>query len=594
MRIWILTVLALCLAACSKSPEMPVKITGKPKVWHVQTLSLEGPMVKEERSTFTDYTLDVLFTHEGGDSKRVLGYFATTGMSENDGASEGNIWQAKFVPHKTGKWTYTYRLRQGDNLALEPLKAIDELSFQIDAGKGEFEITEVDKTFRLNGFLGEGMLNDVNQRYLQFSGSKDYWLKTGAGSPENIFAYTDFDGTYDTGGTNFPSLGENQIHEFEPHLKNWREGDPTWGDGKGKALIGLMNYYAEVGVNNQYMVMMNYKGDGQDVFPYVDPTDPYVFDVSKLMQWQIVFDYMDSKGIAKNFLFLETENESYFEVVDGVEVGKDFADSRKLYYREMVARFGHSLGLVWNLGEEHGVVGNSGEEPYRQPTSVEQRRQFAQYIRDLDPYDHAIVSHNWPDGEEEHYAALLGEPAFSGISLQAHHSYFEKAHEWTQRSKEAGRPWVFMVDEPLGWEFGAQPDADVETHKRAIEGVLWPSLMGGASGVDWYFGWQNNAPTSDLSNEDQRTRHDLWVTSAKVRKFWESNFDLETLVATKIDHDIVMTGKNKRGQDIKLTAIRETPNIPEGEGHNPWEYKLISLTLEEDGASRILDPMNPE
>ncbi len=341
------------------------------------------------------------------------------------------------------------------------------------------------------------------------------------------------------------------------------------------------------------MVMMNYKGDGQDVFPYVDPKDPYVFDVSKLAQWQIVFDYMDSKGIAKNFLFLETENESYFEVVDGVEIGKDFADSRKLYYREMVARFGHSLGLVWNLGEEQGVVGNSGEDPYRQPTSVEQRRQFAQYIRDLDPYDHAIVSHNWPDGEEEHYGPLLGEPAFSGISLQAHHSYFEKAHEWTQRSKEAGRPWVFMVDEPLGWEFGAQPDADVESHNRAIEGVLWPALMGGASGVDWYFGWQNNAPTSDLSNEDQRTRHDLWVASAKVRKFWEETFDLSSLDATKSGDDIIMTGLDKQGQPITLTAQRKTPVIPEGEGHNPWEYDLVSLSLEQGGKTRILDPMNP-
>lgn len=593
MRVWILGFLALCLAACSKSPKMFVQIEGDPKVWHVQTLSFQGPSVIEERSTFTDYTLDVIFTHEDGHSFWVLGYFAANPDNAHISFSSGATWQAKFVPDKVGTWKYEYVFRNGDNIALKPAQAINHAAFMLYSGKGKFEILSGEFQKEATDFHKRGVVSDSNERYLQFSGSNETWLKTGAGSPENIFAYVDFDGTYDAGGTNFPSLGDNQLHEFEPHLKDWREGDPTWGKGKGRGLIGLMNYYADVGVNSQYMVMMNYKGDGQDVFPYVDPKDPYVFDVSKLAQWQIVFDYMDSKGIAKNFLFLETENESYFEVVDGVEIGKDFADSRKLYYREMVARFGHSLGLVWNLGEEQGVVGNSGEDPYRQPTSVEQRRQFAQYIRDLDPYDHAIVSHNWPDGEEEHYGPLLGEAAFSGISLQAHHSYFEKAHEWTQRSKEAGRPWVFMVDEPLGWEFGAQPDADVESHNRAIEGVLWPALMGGASGVDWYFGWQNNAPTSDLSNEDQRTRHDLWVASAKVRKFWEETFDLSSLDATKSGDDIIMTGLDKQGQPITLTAQRKTPVIPEGEGHNPWEYDLVSLSLEQGGKTRILDPMNP-
>lgn len=592
MRVWVLTIFVLCLAACTaRSPELPVQITGEPEVWHVQTLSFEGPMVKEERSTFTDYNLVVIFFHQDGDVFEVPGYFAGTGNSAFEDFTEGNIWEAKFVPNKTGDWKYElfFSSTKGSGLYNQNSNVDNMVTFE-----GEFNISSERAAKDSEDFRDHGILQDVNERYLQFSGSKKYWLKTGAGSPENILAYADFDGTYDAGGTHFPSLGENQLHEFEPHIKDWREGDPTWGDGKGKGLIGLMNYYADVGVNNQYMVMMNYKGDGQDVFPYVDPTDPYVFDVSKLAQWQLVFDYMDKKGIAKNFLFLETENESYFEVVDGVEVGKDFADSRKLYYREMVARFGHSLGLVWNLGEEHGVVGNSGEDPYRQPTSVEQRRQFAQYIRDLDPYDHAIVSHNWPDGEEDHYGPLLGEQAFSGISLQAHHSYFEKAKEWTERSKEADRPWVFFVDEPLGWEFGAQPDADVETHKRAIEGVLWPALMGGASGVDWYFGWQNNAPTSDLSNEDQRTRHALWVASAKVRKFWEETFDLLSLQATKSGDDIIMTGLDKSGQPIRLTAERKVPVIPEGEGHNPWEYELISLTLEQGGETRRLDPFNPQ
>jgi hypothetical protein len=79
---------------------------------------------------------------------------------------------------------------------------------------------------------------------------------------------------------------------------------------------------------------------------------------------------------------------------------------------------------------------------------------------------------------------------------------------------------MVSVDEPLGWEFGARPDADVDRRDEILT-VLWPSLLGGATGVEWYFGWQNNAPTSDLSSEDQRSRDRLWRTSAKVRTFFE-------------------------------------------------------------------------
>ena len=112
---------------------------------------------------------------------------------------------------------------------------------------------------------------------------------------------------------------------------------------------------------------MNVEGDGQDVFPWVSHDDPYVFDVSKLAQWQRVFEHFNSRGVLIDMLLTETENESWFEAMDGVEVGKDFSNARKLYYREMVARFGHLNGLVFNLGEENGVAGNSGQDPFRQP-----------------------------------------------------------------------------------------------------------------------------------------------------------------------------------------------------------------------------------
>jgi hypothetical protein len=588
MRVFLLTFLALVLTACS-SPSSNLNHQGDAKVWSPHLFQFTGPKVSESREAFLDYSLDIEFTHEDGHSIWVIGYLSVV----NDGAP--SKWAAKFVPDAAGEWTYEYVFRHAPNIALN-IQALNHGHGLKESGSGSFKVGRTTLDPNASDFRKKGMLQDVGARYLQFSGTKDYFLKTGAGSPENILAYADFDGTYDVGGTNFPALGENQLHEFEPHLKDVRDGDPTWGEGKGAAILGIANYYEEVGVNAQYLVTMNVEGDGQEVFPWVSHNDPYVFDVSKLAQWQTVFEHFNARGVLIDMLLAETENESWFEAFDGDQVGRDFADSRKLYYREMVARFGHLNGLVLNLGEEHGVVGNSGKDPYRQPTSVEQRRAFAKYIRDLDPYDHAVVSHNWPDSEEENYGPLLGEPDYSGMSLQVHHHYFDKVSDWTQRSEKAGRPWMVTVDEPLGWEFGARPDGMDPTRRREIEGVLWPVLMGGGAGVDWYFGWQNNAPTSDLSNEDQRTRHELWVTSAKVRRFIEKTFQLETMVSDRSEDGLKISwsGKDKSENPVSLVMTRSQPELPKEEGHHPWEYRLEGLVLKQGDILRDIDPLNPQ
>jgi hypothetical protein len=594
MRVFLLTFLALVLTACS-SPSSNLNHQGDAKVWSPHLFQFTGPKVSESREAFLDYSLDIEFTHEDGHSIWVIGYLSVV----NDGAP--SKWAAKFVPDAAGEWTYEYVFRHAPNIALN-IQALNHGHGLKESGSGSFKVgrTTLDPT--ASDFRNKGMLQDVGARYLQFSGTKDYFLKTGAGSPENILAYADFDGTYDVGGTNFPALGENQLHEFEPHLKDVRDGDPTWGEGKGAAILGIANYYEEVGVNAQYLVTMNVEGDGQEVFPWVSHNDPYVFDVSKLAQWQTVFEHFNARGVLIDMLLAETENESWFEAFDGVEVGTDFADSRKLYYREMVARFGHLNGLVFNLGEEHGVVGNSGKDPYRQPTSVEQRLEFGAYIANIDPYNHAIVSHNWPDSEDETYGPKKDSKFWSGISLQAHHGYAEKVEKWSRKSYLDGnvlrineRRWMITVDEPLGWEYGAKPDSDVDDHSREIEGVLWPTLLAGGAGVDWYFGWQNNAPTSDLSNEDQRSRHKLWLASNRVASFMRNTVDLPTLESDIVEGGtIVATAKDKKGRNIKFTLERKKPKLPEGEGHHPWEYVVEGLAFERDGKVVWLNPMDPK
>lgn len=552
--------LAITIGLSSCSPGLTkTKIDGIPKTWHVQDLSFTGPYAQETPETFSDFKMDVTFTHETGHKFIVPGYFSADGQAAETSASDGNIWKVKFVPPLSGKWTYKAHFLSGHNVAIDKNAPSISAGF-FDKATGSFAIWDADLDRNAVDFRKQGLLQDVRQRYLQFSATKKFFIKTGAGSPENILAYQDFDGTYDVGGTYFPALGENQLHAFAPHAKDAHEGDPVWQNDKGQSLLGAVNYLSDVGVNAQYMVVMNVEGDGQDVWPWVTHDNPHIFDVSKLAQWNRILTHMDHKGIVKDFLLSETENETWFEETDNSET--DFSDTRKLYYREMVARFGHLLGLVWNLGEENGVVGNSGDERYRKPTSAAQRIAFAQFIADLDPYDHAIVSHNWPDSEEETYGSKLGVDAFSGISLQAHDKYSEKIAEWTVRSANAGRPWIISVDEPLGWEYGARPDDQVENREKEINEVLVPSLLAGGMGVDWYFGWQNNAPTSDLSNEDMRSRHNLWVQSARIRKWWERHVPFQDMTWQRYNDlepaltsiEITQTG------ETQITRVSQAPD----------------------------------
>lgn len=497
--------------------DVAVKISGKHAVWQRITIDIMGPMAREQPSTFRDIRADISFTHvDSNQSLTIPAYFAADGNAAQSSASQGSIWRAIFVADKAGLWRWTTSFRRGKDVAISHDPNAGRIDRKYHGKSGSFMVSDALKpaTKDAHSFAAKGRITLSDSHYPKHTNG-DIFFKTGAGSPENILAYTGFDGTIDAGGTHFPALGDNQLHEFAPHIGDWNVGDPDWQNGRGKAIIGAINYLSGVGVNAQYFVAMNVEGDGQDVWPWIGADDFYTFDVSKLEQWQIVMNHMDDRGLVKDFLFTETENESLFEHKEGTDF---FAASRKLYYREMIARFGHALGLTWNLSEEIGVIGNSGESPWRDPTTAAQRAAFIDYISKLDAYNHPIVMHNWPDGEDAIYQPVLGKNNFSGISMQAHEDYAERIIKWRNASAEAGRKWMIAVDEPLGWEFGARPDTQTPDHDMARTTVLWPLIMAGGAGVDWYFGWQNNAPTSDLSNEDMRSRDALWKQSRIARE----------------------------------------------------------------------------
>jgi hypothetical protein len=477
------------------------EVSGELKKWHKVTLTFTGPETGEDDQSnpFRDYRLTVTFV-KGQKRYIVPGYYAADGDAAETSTKAGDKWRLHFVPDETGRWMYSASFRTGPDIALssDP-KAGSATAF--DGVKGTLEIAPSDKTGR--DHRARGMLKYVGKPYLQFAKTGEYFIKGGADSPENFLAYADFDGTYDAGELKREgeAAGDIFIHHYAPHVKDWRPGDPTWKNGKGKGIIGALNHLASKGMNSVYFLTYNIDGgDGKDVWPWTNPKEKYRFDCSKLDQWEIVFSHMDKLGLMLHVVTQETEND---QGLDGGELGPQ----RKLYYRELIARFGHHLALTWNLGEEN-------------TNTTAQRKAFCKYIKQLDPYDHPIVCHTFPGKYDEVYQPLLGYEYFDGPSLQTNDTHNQTV-KWLDSSAAAGRQWFVSLDEIGPADTGAKPDADDYWHDEVRHKHLWGNLMAGGAGVEWYFGYK--FPNNDLNCEDWRSRDHLWDLTRYALEFFHKH-----------------------------------------------------------------------
>jgi len=489
-----LIVLVLLLTAVTRCENVGAEeISGELKKWHKVTLTFEGPGTSEkaEPNPFLDYRLNVTFTHPAsGKSYLVLGYFAADGDAADTSAESGEKWRVHFAPGRTGTWKYSVSFRKGKNVAVSEGKSAGQSAGFMDGKSGTFRIAPTDKTGR--DFRGKGLLQYVGKHHLRFAETGEYFLKCGADAPENFLAYKDFDGDFKTDGHK-----DNLIKDWGPHIKDWKPGDPTWQGGKGKGMIGAINYLASKGMNVFSFLPLNIKGDDQNVFPYLTYDERLRMDVSRLDQWEIVFEHADKLGMYLHFKTLETENELLLDKGDlGVE--------RKLYYRELIARFSHHLALNWNLGEE---INNA---------STAQKAAWAEYFWTHDPYRHHIVIHNGA----AHYDLLGNASRLTGFSLQTNKPDFSRVHAQTknyiERSVAAGKPWVVACDEPGDASHGLITDAEDPTRDNARKNGLWGNIMAGGAGVEWYFGYKH--PHSDLTCQDYRTSAAMHWNSSRSRR----------------------------------------------------------------------------
>ena len=481
------------------------EITGELKKWHKVTLVFEGPDTSEQAQVnpFLNYRLNVVFTHFKTQEKLIIpGYYAADGNAANSGAESGNIWKVHFAPHKKGDWNYEVDFKKGKWASVRTSKKLISAGF-MDGTTGKFTISESDKTNR--DLRGKGRLQYVGERYLRFSNG-EYFLKCGSDAPENFLAYDQFDGTFHNDGHK-----DELVKNWEAHQKDWNEGDPTWKEGKGKEIIGAINYLASKGMNAFSFLTMNIEGDDQNVFPYVDYYTYDRFDASKLDQWEILFEHADKLGMFLHFKTLEHENQG---LLDNGGTGL----YTKLYYRELIARFGHHLALNWNLAEE---TGDWTELPPTFPLDAPERIRLAEYISSIDPYKHHLVIHNgaWYD---EIYGA---NTKFTGASLQTNKEDFSRVHSQTIKvlsgAEEAGKVWAVAVDEPGDHRHSLIPDTEDPDHDMARKNGLWGAMMAGAWGTEWYFGYEH--PHSDLSCQDYRSRDLFWDQGRICLEFFNKN-----------------------------------------------------------------------
>lgn len=568
-----------------------VSISGEQKKWHKITIDLAGPAAHEldsDPNPFLDYRMTCVFTHTSGaedghaETKtfEVPGYFAADGNASETSAKSGTRWRCHFMPDRTGTWNYRVSFAKGNDIAVRP----DDLGEPIpgyDGPSGEFQVFETDKAGP--DFRALGQLRYVGTHYLQAAETKTPFFKAGPDAPETLLAFNHFDDTFAR------KPDKSKLKTWQPHVQDWKTGDPTWKNGKGKGLIGAINYLASKKLNAFSFLTYNVGGDGHNVWPHVSDSDRLHFDCSKLDQWGIVMDHAQAKGMLIHIKLQETENDDRNlghsgkkgkvpAALDGGNLGVE----RKLYLRELVARFGHAPALEWNIGEEN-------------TQSTDQQNDMIEFLNRIDPYAHPIVLHTYPQEQDKRYEPMLGDQSnLTGASLQ---NMWDQTHQrtlkWVNASAEAGRPWVVANDEQGQADQGAPPDPGYDGFDGTVtmkngqtytlddvrKRTLWGNLMAGGAGVNYYFGYK--LKQNDLGCEDFRSRDKSWDYCGIALEFLrEQNPPLERM---KNMNSLVGNAANEYGPWC-LAAENEIYLIYSPEGREvsldaAWKKKECEVSI---------------
>ena len=323
------------------------------------------------------------------------------------GGIDGDVWKARLLPYQEGTWHY------------EVHNPDDEL----DGSAGSFEVVaNRECSQNVANLYCKGPLQYTGGYYLQFQNG-DFWIKAGLDDPENF-------------------LGK------------------AFGDWEAKR--SQIDLLSQMGVNSIYLMLNNVEGDRRDTWPWIGETEQQAksysdrYDVARLQAWDEFFSYAQQKGIVLHIVFND----------DSAWSGYD----QKQFIREMIARFGHHPGIIWNVGEEANEIFSDREQ-----------LDFAAWIREIDPYQHPVTVHRkspWP---------FLGEPEFDTTSIQVGDGGADftttrlvdlnkLVAEHRDRSNQRGYPIPIMIDETP-----RITQVNVEVREKFRKQILYPIYLTGGN-----------------------------------------------------------------------------------------------------------------
>jgi hypothetical protein len=317
--------------------------------------------------------VDVTFT---GPASQV---FTVPAFYDGDGAGglDGDIWKVRFSPNIAGTWTYITSSTEGSLNGLNGTFLVSDTNGCQTTVPGG-----------LPNFACVGRLEYTGEHYLKFA-EGPYWLKGGINEPEDFL-------------------------------------DPEVNAGFGNKHAAI-DYLAGTGINSMYLMLTNIDGDRRNIWPWVGNTQDEAklnherFDVAKLEDWENTFTYIQQKGLVLHIVFED----------DSAWIGFN----RSMYYREIVARFGHHNGLYWNLAEEYNEV-----------YSADQMKDYAQILSNLDPYDHPITVHQ--QGGLNNWDPFVGDSRFDLTSFQTGDSpQNSPAVDWFAKVENSSRTIPVAFDE---------------------------------------------------------------------------------------------------------------------------------------------------
>ena len=206
------------------------------------------------------------------------------------------------------------------------------------------------------------------------------------------------------------------------------------------------------------------EGDS-DRSPLVSLNQRFTYDCAKMDVWNRELNQATAAGM---HIEINLQPSRVANKADGLDFDTGQPGSlgaeRMLYLQQMVARFGHHPSLSWHL--------HADDEP-----SPDQIRAETTYLREIDPYRHAILLHTGADAWPGMQNALMGDKnAVSGIVLDANEPHFHRrCVQAVNASIESGHAWV------VTGEVGTNPSRipDPRTWRRQ----LWANLTAGGAGM---------------------------------------------------------------------------------------------------------------